>query len=113
MAWPRWYCLVMRSTSRTLAVAVAVGTAPTPVDGWVSGSGRGCGLVDCLKLDRSESSEPALAALAMVGPFDPNHDRHPQLLTGRPPLLVEDILLQEREERLHRSIVTARTNPSH
>jgi hypothetical protein len=88
-------------------------TAPTRVDEWKSGSGRGCGLIDCLKLERSEFPESALAALALVGPFDPNHNRHPQLLSYGPPMPVEDILLRELEERLHRSVVSARTSPSH
>ena len=42
----------------------------------VEWSGRECGLVvDGLKLDRGELAEAALATSAVVGPFDPGHDR--------------------------------------
>ena len=49
----------------------------------------------------------------MVGPVDPGHDRDPQLLTGRPALPVEDVLLQQGEERLLRRVVTGRADPAH
>jgi hypothetical protein len=52
------------------------GTAQLLVDTdgeWVSG--RGCGLVDGLVLDRGESSEGSLASAAVVGLLDPDHDR--------------------------------------
>ena len=40
--------------------------------------------------------------LVMVGVLDPGDDREPELLPGLPAAPVEDILLQQREERLHR-----------
>lgn len=42
-----------------------------------------------------------LASSAVVGLLDPGHDRQAELVAGLPTLAVEDVLLQECEERLH------------
>jgi hypothetical protein len=68
-------------------------------------SGGREGHVYCLKLDRGELAKAALPALPVVSPLDPDHHRQAQFLPGRPPLPVEDVLLQEHEERLHRGVV--------
>ncbi|QZQ56706.1 hypothetical protein KZI27_07835 [Curtobacterium sp. TC1] len=49
----------------------------------------------------------ALSALSVVDALDPVHDREPQLLTRSPSVPVEDVLLQQREERLHCRVVRA------
>lgn len=48
-----------------------------------------------------------MASTATVGPFDPGHDRAPQLLQGRPGPPVEDVVLQQAEERLHGGVVAS------
>ena len=45
---------------------------------------------DGLELDGGQSSERGLSAPAVVGPFDPGHDRDPELLAGGPAADVED-----------------------
>jgi hypothetical protein len=54
-----------------------------------------------------------LSASAVVGLLDPNDDRESELISGLPPLPVEDVLLQEAEERFHRGVVGAGTDPAH
>jgi len=49
----------------------------------------------------------------MVGPFDPGHDRDAQLLTSGPGAAVEDVFLQQAEERFHRGVVTAGSDSAH
>lgn len=49
----------------------------------------------------------------MIGLFDPGHDREAQLLSGGPAAGVEDVLLQQREERLHRCVVSCGADASH
>lgn len=90
------------------------GAAQTSVDTGVDGfSGRCCGCVDGLKLDRCELAQGALSAFAVVLRFDPGHDRQPQLLPGAPPSGIENVLLQQRKERFHRGVVTTGTDPAH
>ena len=67
----------------------------------------------CLKLDRGEPAEPALAAPTVVGSFDPGHDGQAQFLSGGPALPVQDVLLQQREEGLHGCIVATGPDPAH
>src|SRR5215211_2342059 len=62
-------------------------------------------LVHGLELDRGELAEAALTTPAVVGPFDPDHDRKAQFLSALPASTVQDVLLQQREERLHRRVV--------
>jgi hypothetical protein len=54
---------------------------PVQVTAGVSGSGRVGDLVDCLKLDGSESSE-SVAPLAAVRLLDPGNDRQSSLRPG-------------------------------
>src|SRR3972149_9235484 len=70
-------------------------------------------LVDCLELDRGELTEGPLAAPAMVGPFDPGQDRKAKLLSRLPALPVQDVVLQQREERLHGGVVGTGSDPAH
>src|SRR3990170_2876861 len=70
-------------------------------------------LEDGLELDRGELAEAALATAAMVGPFDPGHDRKSELLSGLPALLIKHVLLEQGEERLHRGVVLAGADPAH
>src|SRR5215204_6209650 len=70
-------------------------------------------LMHCLQLDRRELPEAALTAPAVVRPFDPDHDRQSQLLSRAPSLAVEDVLLEQREERLHGGVVGAGAAPAH
>jgi hypothetical protein len=51
------------------------GLPPLRLTRGLGGSGRGCGLFDCLKFDRREMSESTLTTLAVVGPFDPGDYR--------------------------------------
>jgi hypothetical protein len=56
-------------------------------------------LVHGLELDRREPAEGTLATPAVVGPFDPDHDREAELVPRPPALPVEDVALQQGEER--------------
>ena len=69
--------------------------------------------MDHFKLDRSQLAEGALASLTVVVPFDPSRDLRAQLVAIFPRLAVEQILPQEREERLHRRVVTGGGDPAH
>jgi hypothetical protein len=68
---------------------------------------------DGFELDGCESAEAALAPAAMVGPFDPVDDPGAELVAGLPALPVEDVLLEQREEGLHRGVVAARADAAH
>lgn len=72
-----------------------------------------CGLVDCFIFDRREFSQSSLPPTAVVRLFDPGDDGQPQLLPAGPRATVQDVLLQEREERFHRRIVRACSHPAH
>jgi len=56
-------------------------------------------------LDRVEES--GLPASAVVGAFDPGHDREAQLLLRCPGAAVEDVFLHQAEEGFHRGVVAA------
>lgn len=45
--------------------------------------------------------------------LDPDHDREAEFLLGLPPLPVQDVLLRQAEERLHRGVVRAGPDPAH
>ena len=70
-------------------------------------------LVHCLELDRGELAKGPLTAPAVVGPFDPDDDRESEFVAGGPVLAVEDVLLEQREERFHGGVVAARANAAH
>jgi hypothetical protein len=69
--------------------------------------------VGCLVGDRGEPSKAVLASVAVVGALDPDHDRQPQLLAGRPPTPVQDVVLQQAEQGLHCRVVGAGPDASH
>jgi hypothetical protein len=69
--------------------------------------------LEYLELDRGEASEAVLPASAVVGVLDPGDDREPELLPDLPAAPVEDVLLQQREERLHRRVVGAGPDAAH
>jgi hypothetical protein len=46
-----------------------------------------------------------LSTPPVVGAFDPGHDPDPEFFAGPPRLPVEDVVLQQREERLHGGVV--------
>jgi hypothetical protein len=64
-------------------------------------------------LDGGQPAEAGLSASSVVGPFDPGDDRDPQLLSGSPAVAVEDVLLQQGEERFHGGVVTSGTDLAH
>ena len=68
---------------------------------------------DGLALPRGQTAQTDLSAAPVVGPFDPGDNRDPQLVTGLPATAVEDVLLQQREEGLHRRVVTGGTDLAH
>jgi hypothetical protein len=65
------------------------------------------GLHDGFELDGRQPTEAGLTATPVVGPLDPGHDRDPQFFASGPDPSVEDVLLQQREEALHRGVVAA------
>jgi len=97
------------------ALGALSGTADGSVDSSCLGfSGRVSGrCVDYLELDGRKPSESSLPTPAVVGPLDPGHDLEAELLSRLPSLLVENVLLQEREERLHGGVVRACSDPAH
>ncbi len=50
-------------------------------------------------------SQPGLASTSVVGAFDPDHDLDAKVVSGRPGLAVQDVLLEQREERFHGGVV--------
>jgi len=61
---------------------------------------------ECLGFDISESAVD-------VQTGGDSYRFNPQLLAGLPDPTVEDVLLQQREERLHGGVVAGGTNPAH
>jgi len=57
--------------------------------------------------------ESVLSSAAVVGAFYPGDDGEPELVAGGPAAAVEDVLLQEREEALHRGVVGAGADLTH
>ena len=60
---------------------------------------------DGLVFDGGQSTEAGLSATAVVGPLDPGDDRDSEVFSGPPALAIQDVLLQQREEGLHRGVV--------
>jgi hypothetical protein len=58
------------------------------------------GPIDRVIFDGRELSHVSLRSPAVVGPFDPGRDGQLEFLPGEPPLTVQDILLQQREDEL-------------
>lgn len=69
--------------------------------------------MDRFELYWCESAEASLPSPAVAGGFDPDDDRDAELVAGGPALLIEDVLLQQREERLGGGVVATRANASH
>jgi hypothetical protein len=67
----------------------------------------GSGCDDGFELDRGQSSQGELTASAVVGALDPGDDREAEIVSGRPTLPAEHVVLQEREERLQRALSPA------
>ena len=76
---------------------------------WVSGREAHCLTDDGLVLDGGQPPQAVLAAPAVVGALDPGHDRDAQLFAGGPGAAVQDVLLQQREERFHSRVIPALT----
>lgn len=49
----------------------------------------------------------------MIGAFDPGRDRDPEVVSRGPGLAVQDVFLEQAEERLHRGVVPTRSNAAH
>lgn len=69
--------------------------------------------IDRLVLHGGQPAKRELSSPSMVGPLDPRHDREPELLPRRPDAAVQDVLLQQREEALHRGVVPSSTDATH
>lgn len=81
---------------------------------WMTVSGGFRGHVNGLKLARGQLAEAALATPAVVLGLDPgHHHRQAQLLAGPSPLSVQNVLLKQLEERLHRGVVSAGSVPAY
>jgi hypothetical protein len=74
--------------------------------------GRERGGDECFIFDRCEPSERTLAASAVVGPFDPDSDRDAEFVACCPASPVEDVLLEQREERFHGIVVATGADPA-
>ena len=74
-------------------------------------------LGDCgegeLELDGGELAEGTLTAPAVVGVLDPDDDLVGELGSRGPAAAVEDVLLEQRVERLHRGVVAGGRDPAH
>ena len=76
---------------------------------------------DGLVLDGGQSTQAGLSAASVVSPLDPGggtsrlrgNDRDPQLVSGPPALAVQDVLLEQGEEGLHRGVVPGSTDSPH
>ncbi len=60
-----------------------------------------------------QSAQVGLPATAVVSALDPGDDRDAELFSGPPPLAVQDVLLEQREERFHRGVVPGGTDFTH
>lgn len=69
--------------------------------------------INNFKLHRGKPAQPALATLTVILSLDPGNDRQTKLFTRRPHLPIEHILLQKREEALHRRVITGSTHTPH
>ena len=45
-----------------------------------------------------------------IGPLDPDDDGDSQLFSGPPALAIQDVLLEKRDEGLHRGVVVGGTD---
>jgi hypothetical protein len=70
-------------------------------------------LSEGFELHRREAAESVLSASAVVGLLDPGDDREAEFVAGRPAPAVQDVLLQQAEERLHGGVVLAGADAAH
>src|SRR5581483_1591578 len=69
---------------------------------------------DHLVFDGGHAAEGGLSTAGVVGAFDPGDDLDAQLVASRPASLpVEDVALQESEERLHGGVVAGGADLAH
>lgn len=68
---------------------------------------------DGLVFDGRQSAQPGLPAPAVIGPLDPRDDRGTELIAAAPRLPGQGVLLQQREERLHRRVIAGSTDSAH
>jgi hypothetical protein len=60
-----------------------------------------------------QSAEAGLAAAPVVGTLDPGDDLDPEFVAGGPAAPVQDVALQQREERFHGGVVAGGTDLAH
>ena len=70
-------------------------------------------LYDCFVLYWCQSTQPGLSATSVICPLDPGHDRDSQLVASDPPATVENVLLQQGEERFHGRVIARCADSSH
>src|SRR5699024_3687126 len=70
-------------------------------------------LYDCFVLYWCQSTQPGLSATSVICPLDPRHDRDSQLVASGPPTTVENVLLQQGEERFHGCVIARCADSSH
>lgn len=71
------------------------------------------GVHDGLVFDGGQKAQASVPAATVVGAFDPGDDRDAELFSAPPTLAVQDVLLEQGEERFHRSIVAGSTDLRH
>lgn len=69
--------------------------------------------MDRFELYWGELAEAALSSSAVVGPLDPGDDCEPEVVAAGPASAVEDVLLEQGEERFHGGVVGAGGDPAH
>ena len=83
------------------------------VTGCVSDSEYYLGVHHGLKFNGRQTTQAGLSASAMIGALNPGDDREAQLVSGDPRLAIEYVVLQQREERFHRSIIACGPDSAH
>lgn len=68
---------------------------------------------DGLVFDGGQSAQAGLSAASMIGAFDPGDDPDAELLSHPPALAVQDVLLEQCEERFHCGVVPGGTDLTH
>jgi hypothetical protein len=68
--------------------------------------------VERFEFDGCESAKGVLPARPVVGLFDPDDDRQAESFAGLPTAAVQDVLLQQAEERLHGGVGADPGSPS-
>ena len=101
------------STTMTTNTTPLKGLPHEQVTVGVSGREAHGGVHDGLVFDGGQSTQTGLSTAAVILAFDPGNDRDPQFVAGPPPLPVQDVLLQQGEEGLHRGVVPSGTDSPH